>query len=1198
MLILAQIACLLFWTASTEIHAEVSTSITSSGLNTVVTPPPQGGTTYGITHGTQVGNNVFHSFGKFSVGPLDTAQFQTTPLMPDISVSNVLARVTGENPSHLFGTIDSASYYPNANLFFLNPAGIVFGPSAALNVGGSVSFTTATYLRLADGSFFNSVPNAAADALLSATPVEAFGFLNSNAGSITVQGTQLSVSTGSRVALVGGNVMIQTWTLEDDTTQTAKLFAPNGRIHLGSAQSPGEFTSTDLQSIANRDGQLFRAHGAVLLSPNSWIDNSNSDTSVVSIHNGKFSLNVTNSILSTKNTNPTTHPTNSIALAEGSRILGTTTSGADGATIQVATGSLEIRNGSQIVTSNEGSQVVEGGANVVATDAITISGYGETSTSGIWSDAGIIPSGIFTGTLASGRGGALTISTPKLTIENSGEVATFATGAGSGQPITINVEQLSIRAGGRIASTSGWNYLSRGFGNGPGQAGPITIQGADSISIAGIGSFDNQSTIQTAAFGSNGGSSAFIKIITPSATMNIENGGRIETLPGSSTEPTGNITLTIRDLNISNGSIRTSGGNGRSGNISVIASNAISLKGNGLGQPPFSITNENVEGTGGTGVIKLETRTLTLSDQAKVYSSTFSDPTTSPTPKIDIRATASIISNDRSDIRIVSTLSPVGSMNIVSPTISLSHYSTLNTIGQGTGNSGAITINTNDFSLNHGSQINSSILSGSSGHGGPIEIIGLNGLTSAQSIRISGPVSGVFSETKGPGKGGQITTLSSELRLTDHATISSKTSGSGDAGNILIKSDDVSVMGGAKITAESTGTGNAGTVTIQGLHSPANSFLLDGFGSSILTSTTKTGAGGNITIDAKDVQLRNGGKISAETSGTSTSATGGTIDIDGSYVRIEKGALVTASTTGAATGGTIKINAAQTVENSGGSVETTATQAQAGDIEITAGQSITLTNGAITSTRSEGPGNAGTISIDAGQQFDMQDSSVTAEAKLASGGNIDIKAVDLIRVANSTISSSVQGGPSTAGGNITIDPKTVVLQNAQILASAEQGNGGNIEITTPLFLKDSTSNVDASSRFGLSGTVTIQSPTSNISGTVGQLASKTSPPQVLLQNRCVALAGGEQSTFILAGRNTLPLEPGGWLSSPVSMEHWTGVSPEHASTLMVQSPSRRLKTWPAKVAPKSETNVLSLRRLTPPGFLVRAFATPSTGCPS
>src|SRR5678816_497817 len=132
-------------------YAHSATSITpTSGAGQLGTTVTQNGNVYGITGGKQVGNNLYHSFGQFSVGTGAVAQYQTTNLVPNASMQNILSRVTGGSPSSIFGAIDSATYYPNANFFFMNPAGILFGPSATINVGGMVAFSTADYLRLTD----------------------------------------------------------------------------------------------------------------------------------------------------------------------------------------------------------------------------------------------------------------------------------------------------------------------------------------------------------------------------------------------------------------------------------------------------------------------------------------------------------------------------------------------------------------------------------------------------------------------------------------------------------------------------------------------------------------------------------------------------------------------------------------------------------------------------------------------------------------------------------------------------------------------------------------------------------------------------------------------------------------------------------------------------------------------------------------
>ena len=140
--------------------AQVTPAITPTtgpgGLGTTVT---QAGNTYQITGGARPSNgpNLFHSFGEFGVPTNNIANFLNETALP---TSNILGRVTGGNPSNIFGTLQTTGF-GSANLFLMNPAGIVFGPNASLNVGGSATFTTADYLRLADGARFTAMPGPA-----------------------------------------------------------------------------------------------------------------------------------------------------------------------------------------------------------------------------------------------------------------------------------------------------------------------------------------------------------------------------------------------------------------------------------------------------------------------------------------------------------------------------------------------------------------------------------------------------------------------------------------------------------------------------------------------------------------------------------------------------------------------------------------------------------------------------------------------------------------------------------------------------------------------------------------------------------------------------------------------------------------------------------------------------------------------------
>src|SRR6476620_1760149 len=242
--------------ASLTSLVQAASPIPGSGLNTPVSPPvplPSGQTQYNITGGTRPGGgtNLFHSFGDFNVPSNNIANFLNAS---GFATSNILGRVTGGDISNIFGAIQTQGF-GNANLFLMNPAGFLFGPNATVNVGGMVSFTSADYLRLADNARFNAVPGPA-DALLTASPVAAFGFLGSNPGAITVQGSQLSVTPGQSISLVGGNITVQSGVLDDGVTiQPARLSAPGGQINLASVASPGEVLFPALQIGPNVNGQ-------------------------------------------------------------------------------------------------------------------------------------------------------------------------------------------------------------------------------------------------------------------------------------------------------------------------------------------------------------------------------------------------------------------------------------------------------------------------------------------------------------------------------------------------------------------------------------------------------------------------------------------------------------------------------------------------------------------------------------------------------------------------------------------------------------------------------------------------------------------------------------------------------------------------------------------------------------------------------
>ena len=179
-------------------------------------------------------------------------------------------------------------------------------------------------------------------------------------------------------------------------------------------------------------------------------------------------------------------------------------------------------------------------------------------------------------------------------------------------------------------------------------------------------------------------------------------------------------------------------------------------------------------------------------------------------------------------------------------------------------------------------------------------------------------------------------------------------------------------------------------------------------------------------------------------------------------------------------------------------------------------------------------GDAGDIDIAATGSFISRNSKVSTSSENADGGNIKITAPYMVHLKESEITASVGGGASTVGGNISIDPQFVILDHSKIIANAYEGQGGNIQIVSNVFLADPFSVVDASSALGIDGTVDIRAPITELSGTLVPLGEDFISAFELLREPCMArIRGGKYSSFIVSGRDGLPIEPGRLLPSPM-----------------------------------------------------------------
>ncbi|MEL6928230.1 MAG: filamentous hemagglutinin N-terminal domain-containing protein [Cyanobacteria bacterium J06600_6] len=162
-----------------------------------------------VDRGTQQGNNLFHSFSEFSVPTDGSLTFDN-----GVTIQNIITRVTGGNISNIDGLIKSQG---SANLFLLNPNGIVWGENARLEIGGSLISTTAESLFFADGTEFSTDLTSSSSLLTVSVPLGLqygrdpgsiinqanFSVVNEVIGKIKLG---LSTTPGNTLALLGGGL--------------------------------------------------------------------------------------------------------------------------------------------------------------------------------------------------------------------------------------------------------------------------------------------------------------------------------------------------------------------------------------------------------------------------------------------------------------------------------------------------------------------------------------------------------------------------------------------------------------------------------------------------------------------------------------------------------------------------------------------------------------------------------------------------------------------------------------------------------------------------------------------------------------------------------------------------------------------------------------------------------------------------------
>lgn len=1036
---------------------------TTLPTNSIVTSQ---GNTIVITGGSVAGSNLFHSFREFSVTNGNTAFFNNST-----TIQNILSRVTGAAISNIDGLIKANG---TANLFLINPNGIILGENAKLQIGGSFLASSAASFKFADGLEF-SATNPTVNPLLSINVPLGLQFGN-NPGSITnrslARGDDGVTAFGFQpqidrtVALVGGDVLLE-----------GGIFAAErGRVELGSVKGNGQvgLVFSDLHNFAlNYD--VSQNFGDIRLAKGALVGASGDRGGSIQVQG------------------------RNIELTGGSQIFAATFGAEQGGNIQIQGKDIKLSNGSQIFTATTGSGI-GGNIFVNATNDIDVSGR----------DANDNFSAIFTfaGTASTGKAGDASLLAQNLRITNGAFVGSPTFGAGSSGDISIlaaDSVEVSGRTSSNLPSTLTTNTLSGTTGNagnisiaaarllvtdgaqlnansnGLGNAGKINVLTTDKVEVSGTSATGNSSTFGTIGKGGQ---------------VNVET-GIFSVLNGA--------TVQARDSSLGELGLEA---------LRIVARDRIDV----IGQAPVDSINSAGEpirfnsqistatfnsSAKDSGSMTLIAKILNIKDGGSINSTTFNQVRGGD---INIRASEKLEINGRTnsfpsqiDSASGSELSLQsgrgGDIKISTPDLLITNGGEISTRSFA-GDSGNILIDVDKLSILAGSQISANTSDGKAGNvtvnaGLSIDIAGER-LIDSEAI-FSGSTISSSTDPGKTGTGGDILLRSPRLSIRDGGNISTDTLGTGNAGNIEIHANSIEVVGSgspvfveninnrsaSQISSDSVGigtvTGKGGNILIEADRVSVRD------GGSISTETGSIGDAGSLTIRARDIVEVIGTKgegddrrfpSSLRTAVSNTQAVGkaGDLLIETGNFLIADGAQVLSATFGKGNAGNLTILATDVVKVLGVSPSTGVVSALS------------------TSVGDEATGNGGNLTITA-KNLLVENGGQISTATLGKGnsGNLIVKATDAVVVSGlstfdgdtpSGMFASAESGAVGQGGTLRIETGNLLVSDrGRITVRDLSGTvgAGNLQIVANSVLLDNQASLNAETRAGVQGNIDIQS---------------------------------------------------------------------------------------------------------------------------
>jgi filamentous hemagglutinin family protein len=840
------------------------------------------GNTRIIEGGTTRGANLFHSFSEFSVLSGETAFFNNA-----LDIQNILTRVTGKSTSVINGLIKSNG---TANLFLINPNGIVFGQNARLDIGGSFVASTASSLKFGDGFEFSTTNSQSTPLLTINVPIGLqFG---SNPGKIQVIGdsqqikgfqdpiidtiSELRVQPNQTLALVGGDVSLSSTTLK----------TANGRIELGSvtgnslvsltSTNPGWLLGyqgiTNFQNIRLTDGANIAVNGD---GKGSIAINANN----IDVHSGsnlKAGIDAGLQFLGTQVGDITLNASGIVSVDNG--IIANEVGGiGNGGNINITGRSLFFSNGA-ILSANSLGQGNAGNITINADNAVSLdNAVGSTGGSAISANL-----------LGTGNGGKITINAPKVSLSNGATVVAHTEGQGNAGSIEISAaDDISINGvgtgvgsqvfpgavgnGGAITMNAPKISLSNGaiivaHTTGQGNAGNIEMTASDRISISGI-----NSGVGSQTFAGGVGNSGKIAINAPN--VSVLDGAAI--IAHTHTRGNaGSITINADKVFLD--------GVGSNGDTS------------GVGSATFRFARGN------GGEIIINTGSLAVTNGASLFVSSVGEGNAG---SVTINATGAVSFDGSANERYSNAFSSIeqgstgngGEIKITANSLNVNNGAIIGANTNGQGNGGNININVSTLEVRDGGQIVTT--SSDRGNAGEISVNATDSITISGSdptfperlarigrrfVRGQGAVSGIFANTNvnSTGSGGNVNVTTRRLSINEGALINATSQGSGVAGNISAKARSIRLDNNATISADTRSINTdpnkpQATINIRStdlilLHSSnittdakgenviggninINTDVLAGFENSDITANSTDFRGGNVAINTKGI---------------------------------------------------------------------------------------------------------------------------------------------------------------------------------------------------------------------------------------------------------------------------------------------------------------------------------------------------------